>query len=450
MKKALVLGALALAMVAAPRPALAQDEDGEKKFTIHGEVRTRAEYQEYMNDFSPDSGDAFSYWPYRIRLAAEGKFAEGIRGYVEIQNFGDFGNVPPDKAFPSFFTGLPDPLGASFSQTPYASFFFPGSGGGTDAVALYQGFIELDKIGESNISARIGRQEMTAGTELLIGDADFYSGVSFDGARGMWSNEKFDVNAFYFKTSELNNTLLGTTGDSVDSNFYGLTGDWTISDPIGTVGVYWLGNQIRNELVFDGPGRLETYGAHFTKLPSREQAFDWNIEAAFQSGSQNDDGDELDFGGSVIEGWFGWSFGASARHRVHVGGLLASGDDTEDDSIDSFQSLYGDGHAWGRLGNLDIIPLTNVMDINVGYSVNFAEKHTVSAMVHSLAFDTVSPGADDSIGTEISALYAYQMTPILGFEVAVANHMSGEALDDFVGGDAEDIMRVWGQARLRW
>jgi len=89
MKKLLFVMVLALGVVALMTPpAMAQDE---KPFTIHGEARFRDDYNSNTTDFNTDSGDGGSFWPYRIRLAAEGHFAKNITAWIEFQNASVFG-----------------------------------------------------------------------------------------------------------------------------------------------------------------------------------------------------------------------------------------------------------------------------------------------------------------------------------------------------------------------
>src|SRR5881409_3179391 len=99
MKKLLYVALLALgvAVMMAP-PVMAQEE---KPFTIHGEVRSRGEYDANTQDFDKNntttlplgtSFDQGSYWPYRIRIAAEGKFTKNVTAWIEFQNGGVWGN----------------------------------------------------------------------------------------------------------------------------------------------------------------------------------------------------------------------------------------------------------------------------------------------------------------------------------------------------------------------
>ncbi|MBI4241299.1 MAG: hypothetical protein HY613_06245, partial [Candidatus Rokubacteria bacterium] len=84
MKKYLYVALLAfgVVMLMAP-PVMAQDE---KPFVIHGEFRFRGEYLDNTTDFDDDAGDSIGFWPYRVRLAAEGKFGKNIGVWIEFQN----------------------------------------------------------------------------------------------------------------------------------------------------------------------------------------------------------------------------------------------------------------------------------------------------------------------------------------------------------------------------
>jgi len=92
MKKLLYVALLAVGVITmiAP-PAMAQEE---KPFTLHGEVRFRGEYDANTQDFDKNANaDQYNYWPYRVRIAAEGKFSKGVTAWIEFQNAGVAGNV---------------------------------------------------------------------------------------------------------------------------------------------------------------------------------------------------------------------------------------------------------------------------------------------------------------------------------------------------------------------
>ena len=148
MKKLLFVMVLALGVVALMTPpAMAQDE---KPFTIHGEVRSRAEFLDNTTDFDKDTDDGGLVWPYRVRLAAEGHFAKNITAWIEFQNAGVFG-------------GDEGPFKNGSGEVDFGN-----------QAQLYQANVTLGQLWSKNFSLRIGRQEIVAGTELLLGDLDFY------------------------------------------------------------------------------------------------------------------------------------------------------------------------------------------------------------------------------------------------------------------------------------
>src|SRR5439155_7580490 len=178
MKKFIYLGLLALGVVlmVAP-PVMAQEE---KPFTIHGEVRYRGEYDTNTTDFDSNVHDTAMFWPYRVRIAAEGHFSKDVSAWIEIQNANTGGVAGPTR------TG----------------FGFDGSD-----VELYQGNVTLDQLWSKNFSLRIGRQEIVAGNELLLGDLDFYAGITHDGGVGNWKLKKVNLMVWYTRPTE--NQLFG-------------------------------------------------------------------------------------------------------------------------------------------------------------------------------------------------------------------------------------------------
>lgn len=457
-KRLFVLGVLAAGALLAAVPALADDHEAtgqeEKRFHIHGEVRVRGDYTENFFDLEDDEAvsaidDEFGFWPYRIRIGADGQLADNVRGYIELQGSGFLGNefplksddFPPDQAFE------PDPFGS----------------GDQDDINLYQGYLDLQKIGGSDFSIRIGRQEHTYGTELLLGDNDFYAGASFDGGRGMWTTDRYDVNFFYYKIFEFNQVQgcgFCNDGTSEDANLFGATLDWKVGEDTGTFGAYLMRFQ---ELGISTA--WWDIGARWARMPDKEKNFDWNAELVLQNGEAASG--LLDIKGFAAEGWFGYSFGGGGRHRVHLGALIASGDDDiTDTDLDDFIPLFGDDHAYNRLGDADFFTVTNITDVNLGYKfMSENEKHSFAASAHAFTMTeeiTTSafpanpvnsgfgPGPlvpnEDDLGTEIDLKYSYKFADNTKLSVGVANLAPGDAF----GPDADDVLRVYAQARVRF
>lgn len=451
MRKFLVLGVAALLMLSIAAPVWAADDD-DQKWHVHGDIRARGDYFDNVFDYLDTSNggvddDTFGIWPLSVRISVDGELTDNIRGMVELRNDETFGGAPP----------VPTVVGDDPTFVSDSSNF-------ESDVHLYQAFIEMNKIADTNFGVRIGRQEHTLGTELLMGDNDFYTGLTFDGARGWYGAEKWDINFFYYKLLEtnFNPTLyalspLPFSEASSDVNFFGASFDWKFDPKFGQLDVYYLQVQdLRGSAAPSAAGaEIQTYGARWGKLYAHDTTdmFDWNIEYAAQSGDTGSGIAKTDLSGDVIEGWFGFNFGSGAHHRVHVGYLKASGDDSTTSDNEAFIPLFGDNHAYDRLGGLDSTPLSNVEDINVGYTVWFGQDHHHSFMaaIHQLSLaETDTLTGEDDLGMIWDVNYGYMMTKNLSFEIGLSQGQAGDEQDALAGGSADNASRYYAQARLRW
>jgi hypothetical protein len=297
---------------------------------------------------------------------------------------------------------------------------------------------------------------MPYGTELLLGDGDFYNGVSFDGIRYMRMGERYNVNAFYYKLFEANNFF---GAGSNDENLFGFDFDWKLNK-LGTVGAYWFTAQI-----LDIDSKLDTYGARWNKMPSADSAFDWNLEYALQSGDFGDP-----FGGprrSTSRPTFSRRGSASASaaasvNRISVGYLNASGDDDPlDNDLDSFPTVVRrHPRGWPPWQPRHLLP-SDIEDINAMWSGTFSDgRHMLGAGFHNFTVADPFPGANDDLGTEIDLTYDYMPNKVLSFQVGYGQLSGADALVSgatvaALGGgppitEADTITRFWAQVRARW
>ena len=456
---------LALFAVFCVLPALAE-EDGEieilditieaeqdKTFVVHGELRTRYEYlSNYIDLLDEDNGgadDDIEFFPYRARIGVEGNFGHGISAYVELQAWGQFGDT---GTLPS---GT-DPIGQVERRQGFVG----------NQVDFYQGYLQLDEIAGSDWKLTIGRREHTLGTELMIGNPDFYNGRFFDGARASLDKDSFDLDLFAYKISENDIFFAGPGGVIIDPNegddtFYGASANVDVG--LGDIEPYILylrdgstGTDLRTNLY--------TIGINWGRLRSEmdgDDGFDWNVELAGQTGELKGGGNpEIDISTSIAELWLGYNFGAN---RVHIGYLLASGQDPNSNDIESFIPLFDDPHAYNRLGNLDLFGdtnnfvgggvgrMTNVQDVNLGYErwLN-GTKHYIMIAFHWLTLAETLAGASDEIGLETDLVYAYNYSSKVATEFGYSFLTPGDAADEAVGGSADNIARFWAQIRARW
>ncbi|MFQ5669359.1 MAG: alginate export family protein [Acidobacteriota bacterium] len=499
MKKFVYLGGLVLSAGLFAMPAIAANGDNDDGVTLHGEFRARYDYISNFVDFqdSATSGDPLDddidFIPYRVRIGAKKHFSRNVSSYIELQAQGLFGEDSSPLESPG------DPLGQTTDLRTSGD------------VNLYQAYIDLKDIGDSVLTLRIGRQEHRLGNELMLGDLDFYNGISFDGVRAWFDWDSFNLGVYYYDISELNirNGSILDGGDA-DATIFGIDGTWELGDTGGEIQPYILyyrdGQSFANDPNTPGFGvipsglQVTTIGILFHRpVDSREDvdrnAFDYSIEAATQTGTFDTNASDQDLGGFIAEGWggFNWNHGRHSRSRVHIGGLFASGDDDPtDNDIGFFVPLFPDNHDYNRLGDLDLFAgalapgsfsssglstvgiggglgsgMTNISDINVGYEAWINDgRHYFMASIHTLnltdnfIFGTDLNGAsaglnkNDDIGTEFDFKYKYQYNPNVGIEIGIATLSSGDLLDEIsqfnTGNDADDPMRAWGQIRLRF
>lgn len=468
-----------LAALLAPPQAFAQEE---KPFTIHGEVRVRGEYNNNASDFT-DSGtdpglgsndDQANYWPYRIRIAAEGHFTKNISAWIEFQNAGVFGG--------DLF------LGPVKTGTPVG--FATDSG-----VMMYQGNLTLNKLWSDVFSLQIGREEIVRGNELMLGDLDFYSGLSHDGFVAVWDLKSVDITGFYTRAFEGSVThadnflppdmlITGINAQPQTHHFWGAYATWNLKNN-WVVDAYLL--ELRDRAYgVDAPSTVDTIGGRFAKDVTDTAGLVWNIEFAQQFGEYSELAPASNFesgadiSGSVLEGMIGWNFkGGSAVHRVFARYGWASGNETEagpDDEDEGFMPMFGDFH--NRLGRGDWFQLTGSEPTNlggglagtggggiaafaVGYTGWYKENHTFGAQVWDYTLDQetdLEPGAgetfEDALGSAVDIWYGYAYSRNLSFEASISQFSPDDALtsaEPFVATVNDDsVMRIYGQARLRF
>lgn len=427
MKRSVVGLSLLALLVVGVMPAAANNH-GDKDINIDGSVRTRWEYVDNISDADSDAEDSGDFFPYRVRIGIGGMFSEGVSGYAEAQAHGIFGEFSP------FFSAQ-----HPFDQTTPTS---------ENSVNLYQGYINLENLGDSDWSLRLGRQEYVLGNELHFGDADFYNGNAFDGLRATRDGESWGLDLFYFITAE--DLVSGSAYDDQDE-WWGASLDFDLAD----------GDQSFNPyLIFHrdtGSGaareRVYTLGALWQSTDEYDSAWDWSAELAIQSGDVGSGAGEMDVSSSIFEGTLGYT--TNDVHRFHLGFLMASGDDDPlDTDLEGFRSIAPDHHANNRLGDLDLFGgtsfgglssgISNVTDINLGYTW-MGDGNEFRAAIHNLTL-TEEIGGEDEIGNEIDLAYDWQYSNNVGFQIGYAHLLSG----DLLGTDADDVMRAWWQFHLSW
>jgi hypothetical protein len=470
-----------LAALIAPPVAFAQEE---KPFTLHGEVRTRLEYTDNASDFqdsgtntTPGAGtgqfdDQGNFWPYRVRIAAEGHFTKNITAWIEFQNAGVFG-------------------GDIFGPTKTGTFSGLAVG---SAVELYQGNITLNKLWSDHFSLTIGRQELVKGNELQLGDLDFYSGLSHDGVVANWDLKKVDITGWYTRPFEgsvfhgdnfLPPDQVVVNANPATTHFWGAYVTWDIHKEM-PLELYFMEQRDR-AFGPDTPNTVDMVGARFSHNNTTSKGLVWNAEYAKEFGKISDltpvtvasvFEPGADISGSVAEAMLGWNFkGKKMTHQFFGKFEMASGNKSENAVLDSkdegFHPFYTDFH--NRLGRGDWFQLTGAFPTALGsatvagtgggattlgsgikaFSVGYqgwTERHGWGAAYWDYSLDQSSEfatGSEDKLGTAIDLWYDFNYSKNLTFEASVSQLSTDNALTGPTG-PSDSVMRVYGNARLRF
>ena len=279
---------------------------------------------------SRDGGD-LDFIEHRTRLNVKADFTNDVNAFIELDNY----NVWSEDFRSDYLTG------ADFAP------------GGT--VSVYQSYIEAENMFDLPLRLRVGRQELSFGSEWLVGPKDFvyyFYGRSFDGARLTYATDLFTVDAF--ATQLFESGPFESSGDVWFSGVYGtytgieghaLDAYWLwLRDPrrINDTNLSWFGEWLEDLWGLDDykTTNLHTVGLRAAGLMG---AFDYEIEAAYQFGDAGQIGttfkpfvygdNRATFG--TWGGHFnaGYTFDAPWRPRPFIGAAYFGGEDNRDISF---------------------------------------------------------------------------------------------------------------------
>jgi hypothetical protein len=343
-------------------------ESASSKVTVSGELRTRWEaIRQNMTDFRSGTPDREEWVDTRLRLGLLFELAAGTEVFVQ----------------------------------PQASYVYGGDGE-EDDLLIYQAFLRMQpEIFGYKTVLTIGRQELSFGSEMLLGNNSKYAGLSHDGVRlDVKLIDNLSTTLFYAKTAEGTATVadegsaIATTGTFInDTHLWGLWNTYEISeDALIDFYILYLQSDVEfnpaaleaattpAEVLaavaavseFNTDAKLWTGGVRF-KIDTFEvlgQKFDYSAEIAVQAGKVNfggeptdDDGDlqnDMDIKDSfAFESELGWSLPLPWSPRLAAGMAWASGDDEwSDGNVNHFFPLFQDTQQ--RMGKADLFELTNI------------------------------------------------------------------------------------------
>jgi hypothetical protein len=425
--------------------------------TITGEFRIRSGWtfdRDFGDNVGPgaaqDEDDNGSFHDARFRVAFDFDFSRDVTTHFSMQANGLFENDD-----------------VSTSNTDLSD------------IDLYEGWILVRNIfGRKELSAKSGRQEIVFGNEFIFGNNDFFSGETHDGTVWTWSADNFDVNVFMTKMNiqeslNVRNHPYASAASSAgfdDDEMYGVyftlksLGDHVLD-------LFWvymhgdndfsgsstgtLGNNLNSGLVAATDEFFyHTVGLRLGGTFNVSAGLDYNINFAYQFGdidAAGTNGNVADVDAFAVEVEVGITFNANNNFRLYVRFLFSEGADGSDVG---FIHLFPERHAQAnrddhtayraRYGLMDIIPMSNVMSIQLGATFDPAADWTLGLVgIWAQTDEDVLVSGDDEIGIEIDAFaeyrYSAETTFSIGVGIFLPNDSAPYAGGGFVGAGDDDI-----------
>jgi hypothetical protein len=169
--------------------------------------------------FSPlswnEDGHATKFVEQRTRVNVCADFSDEVTAFIELDSWDVWGT----DFRSNYITGADGP------------------GVTNDDVEVYQAYIEAREMWGYPVSMKIGRQEISLGSEWLVGTNDassFFTGLSFDGITVTYASDLFNVTGVWAKLAERS-----PIEEDGDVDMYGVYGTYTGFENIA-IDAYWM------------------------------------------------------------------------------------------------------------------------------------------------------------------------------------------------------------------
>ncbi|MBI1853074.1 MAG: alginate export family protein [Planctomycetes bacterium] len=407
--------------------------DAIKSLQVSMQARTRGEYNNNLTDFNHRNDDELTFGSYRFRLGVGANVTDDLSIYLETQAAGFAGDQPP---------------GSGNSNT-------------SNDLDPYQGFIRWNNfLDDKDTYAKVGRQEMVYGSEMLVGDRDFGFGQSFDGVRITRDNNDYEASIWAVRVVENDVPALAASGFAHDENvnFYGAYYTAKTLVDNGKLDLYWMWLADHDSTPDPSLLRREddrhTFGARLAGDVG--DGFDYNAEFAFQVGDGTDiNGRSRNINhANGLEAWLGYTFkDADWRPWIAAKYARASGDSNPNDHNDeSFNPLFQDNH--GRYGFADLFNFSNLQVLGLMATVDPCDKWTLGANYYYFLADEakdatnplgVSAGAGSSrgIGEEVDLYANYKVAKHVSLGLNYSHLFTHKYIDNQIGRISDGADRAY-------
>lgn len=374
---------------------------------VGGSIRIRGNWVDYDDGIAvvgPFGGviaaDELSFVEQRTRLNVKADFTDEVSAFIELDSYDNWGE---DFRSQNYVLGLD---GRQVSNND---------------VEMYQAYIEAKEMWGSALRLRVGRQELSFGSEWLMGTNDtswFFPGLSYDAIRLTYATDMFSVDAFAAKLAE----NMGDFGDD-DVDLYGVYGSYLGFEDI-VIDAYWL--FVRDDTALEAD--LHTLGLRGAGTVG---AFDFEAEAAYQFGDV-DAFNDVDINAWALNLEAGYTFDMSYQPRVYAGFAYFEGGDGDDLA---FNRLFSN---WEYSEFVENTELSNAFVYRLGASIMPTECVKLALAATYIDADEVDEGGwwfwswedDSEVGLELGLYADYQYSEDLVFRAGYAHFFGDDGLED--------------------
>lgn len=386
--------------------------------SVGGSLRIRGNMYE-SDDWAPFD---ISWVEQRTRLSVKADFTDNVSAFIELDSYDVWG----EDFRSNYITGV------------------DGRAASGDDVEVYQSYIEANQLWDTPLMLRIGRQELSFGSEWLMGTNDtaaFFPGLSYDAILLNYATDMVSINAFWAKLAE---TFTDFGDDDVD--LYGLYGSYLGFEDV-VIDAYWL--FVRDDESGVYSPAFPDIDLHTIGLRGSGEigAFDFEAEMAYQFGEADlpnflwwDNDFDYDAFGANLE--LGYTFDMSWQPRVYVGMAYLEGAEDDDswlgwdDEEDlSFNRLFSNWEYTEFIENTD---LSNAIVYRAGLNLQPTESLSLLlALTYMQADEEEDYGwwfwewtADEDLGFEVGLYADYQYSEDLVFRAGYAHLFAGDGIED--------------------
>ena len=365
-----------------PSPVAAlqvQDKPQKKESRIEfgGEIRIRPE----VTDDNPNTFTlgVDSFVGQRVRLNARARLTDDVTGFVEIQ----------DSRF----------WGGEFSTTNSLA-----------NVDLHQAYLQADRFLTPGLSLRIGRQELSYGSERLIGVSDWDNvGQSFDAIKAVFAKKRWSIDLVASRVNDFQGFRFGVPARENEDpdffpapphqEFYGAYLKFLNDNPNYKLEAY--GFLLNDNLARFGEVRRRTDSTSIYTVGGRQEAkfdggFYFDGEAAFQTGHRGPD-DHL---AAAAAGRVGKYFKSARSPHFGFEYAFATGDgNSRDQDSREFIDLFADNHT--HHGYMDLIGWRNLHDYRLNFGFNPAGELSLDVDYHKFLLHQAGGRWSNAVGTTL-------------------------------------------------